>query len=86
MAAYKHAMAQRALPTTVFVQASQLSSGAQNQQQQQVQQMQHYLEFDEKVLQRMAQLGWNRAHGVAKLTPLACALYEHWKLEPSSKI
>jgi hypothetical protein len=38
-----------------------------------------YLDFDEHVLDQMARLGWNRSHGVAKLVPLACALYDHWK-------
>ena len=39
----------------------------------------HYLVFDEHVLGTMARLGWNRSHGVVKLMPLACALFEHWK-------
>lgn len=73
LAAYERAMAQRALPTSVSVpNVPGSASGAQKQ---------HYLEFDEHVLQRMARLGWNRSHGVAKLIPLACALYDHWNLK-----
>ena len=41
--------------------------------------MQHYLAFDECVLDGMARRGWKRTQGVMTLTPVACALYEHWK-------
>ena len=40
--------------------------------------MQH-LVFDEYVLNKMAERGWPRMQGVTVLTPMACALYEHWK-------
>lgn len=45
-----------------------------------------YVQFDEHVLQAMAQRGWDRAHGYTALIPIACALVEHWKarLPPSS--
>ena len=79
LAAFDRAMAQRALPTSISVPTG--SSAAQPMMQHQ---QQHYLEFDEHVLERMARLGWNRSHGVAKLIPLACALYEHWKEEDAS--
>ncbi len=70
--AYNYIMAQRALPMTVSVpNVPGLDKAAQKQ---------HFLEFDEHVLDRMAKLGWDRSHGVAKLMPLACALYEHWKV------
>ena len=43
----------------------------------------NYLVFDEYVLEAMSKLGWSRIHGIAKLTPMACALYEHWKCHSS---
>ena len=72
LAAYERCMAQRALPTTVSVPDAAAPAAAEQQQY-------YFLEFDEHVLERMARLGWNRSHGVAKLIPLACALHEHWK-------
>ena len=41
----------------------------------------NYLDFDEGILEQMARLGWNRSRGVAKMVPLACALYDHWKAQ-----
>ena len=41
--------------------------------------VEHYLVFDESVLQRMAGMGWVRHHGANKLMPLAVGMYEHWK-------
>ena len=41
--------------------------------------MQHYLVFDEHVLDGMVQRGWQRTRGKSMLSPVACALYEHWK-------
>ena len=39
----------------------------------------HHLIFDEFVLESMTKLGWPRTQGMTMLTPMACALYEHWK-------
>jgi hypothetical protein len=39
----------------------------------------HHLIFDEFVLEMMAKRGWPRTQGVTMLTPMACALYDHWK-------
>jgi hypothetical protein len=39
----------------------------------------HHLVFDEHVLEAMAQRGWARTQGVTILTPMACAMYDHWK-------
>jgi len=41
----------------------------------------NYLVFDEHVLRSMSKLGWSRTQGIVKLTPMACALYEHWKTQ-----
>jgi hypothetical protein len=41
----------------------------------------NYLVFDEHVLKSMSKLGWSRSQGIVKLTPMACALYEHWKTQ-----
>lgn len=68
MEAYERSIAQSALPMTVIVPNHVLSD-----------EQQHFLQFDEHVLDRMARLGWNRSHGIAKLSPIACALFEHWK-------
>lgn len=68
MEAYERSIAMSALPMTVIVPNHVLSE-----------EQQHYLQFDEHVLDRMARLGWNRSHGIAKLSPIACALFEHWK-------
>ena len=39
----------------------------------------NHLVFDEYVLEAMAKRGWARTQGMTMLTPMACALYEHWK-------
>ena len=41
----------------------------------------NYLIFDEYVLNTMAKFGWSRTQGIVKLSPMACALYEHWKTQ-----
>ena len=41
----------------------------------------NYLVFDEYVLKTMAKFGWSRTQGIVKLSPMACALYEHWKTQ-----
>jgi hypothetical protein len=41
----------------------------------------NYLIFDEYVLKTMAKFGWSRTQGIVKLSPMACALYEHWKTQ-----
>jgi hypothetical protein len=41
----------------------------------------NYLVFDEYVLRAMSKLGWSRTQGIVKLSPMACALYEHWKTQ-----
>jgi hypothetical protein len=41
--------------------------------------VQHFLVFDEHVLDGMVQRGWQRTRGKSMLSPVACALYEHWK-------
>ena len=76
LAAYNNIMARRALTMTVSVPNVPGLVKTETKQ--------HYLEFDEHVLERMAKLGWDRSHGVAKLMPLACALYEHWKEQPAA--
>ena len=39
----------------------------------------NYLVFDEYVLEAMSERGWSRTQGITMLTPMACALHEHWK-------
>jgi len=82
MAAYKRSLMQQACPSAVLVpnipgvfpsDSSFLANkeGGHNKY--------YYLVFDERVLGTMTRFGWNRSHGVVKLMPLACALYDHWK-------
>jgi hypothetical protein len=68
--AYKRALQQYTIPMTIPVQRMFEDNDATQE---------IYLDFDEYVLDQMARLGWNRSHGIAKLVPLACALYDHWR-------
>jgi hypothetical protein len=43
------------------------------------------LVFDEYVLNAMQERGWNRTQGVTQLTPMACALYEHWEADAAER-
>lgn len=76
IAAYKRSLMQQACPSAVLVPDV---PGALLQLDPEL--TVHYLVFDECVLGTMARLGWNRSHGVVKLMPMACALYEHWKAD-----
>ena len=71
--AYEWAITQNSTPMTVPWRDDNNSSGSGSSS--------SYLEFDEHVLEQMARMGWNRSHGIAKLVPLACALYDHWRAQ-----
>jgi hypothetical protein len=38
----------------------------------------YFLTFDERILSKMASMGWARTQGIIKLIPLCCGYYEHW--------